>query len=51
MAPHDAIEVQEVKETIIWGNVIGILACHLLAVYGLLTLPFIQIRWQTFLWG
>jgi hypothetical protein len=51
MALHGANEVQKVKQPIIWGKVIVILVCHLLAVYGLLTLPFIQIRWQTYVWG
>jgi hypothetical protein len=41
----------EVRQPVIWGNVIGILAFHLLALYGLLTLPLTQIRWQTYLWG
>ena len=51
MVLHDANEVQKVKQPIIWGKVIGILVCHLLAMFGLLTLPFIHIRWQTCLWG
>jgi hypothetical protein len=43
MAPHDAKEVQRVKQPITWGNVISILVCHLLAMYGLLNLPLMQI--------
>ncbi|XP_021924113.1 acyl-CoA Delta(11) desaturase-like isoform X2 [Zootermopsis nevadensis] len=48
---HHATEVQKLNQPIIWSNVIGILLFHLLAVYGLLTLPLLQIRWQTYLWG
>lgn len=48
---HHASEEQKVTQPIIWGNVIGILFFHLLAVYGLFTLPFSQTRWQTYLWG
>jgi hypothetical protein len=48
---HHDTEVQKVEQPIIWGNVVGILLFHLIAVYGLFTLPFLQIRWQTYLWG
>jgi hypothetical protein len=51
MASHDANEVHKVKQPIIWGNVIGIMVFHLVAAYGLFTLPLTQIRWQTYLWG
>lgn len=48
---HHASDMQKMKQPIIWGNVIGIILFHLLAVYGLFTLPLSQIRWQTYLWG
>jgi hypothetical protein len=41
----------DTQQPIIWGNVIGILVFHLLALYGLVTLPLTEIRWQTYLWG
>jgi hypothetical protein len=41
----------DMKQPIIWGNVIGILVFHLLALYALVTLPLTEIRWQTYLWG
>jgi hypothetical protein len=49
VAPRDPSDVKQ--PIIIWGNVIGILVFHLLALYGLVTLPMTQIRWQTYLWG